>query len=221
MSEEAGVSIKQFAQQGRQGTRTANIFLIFLGKEKKRYALPAGQMERAVKRSGGVGKRCQNMRQEVNHVSERQEILRGMLEDNQDAEQSNRKYYDQIFEEMKVLEEKESEEALLLVQEKFVSWRFQNERDEARSLQRSGTSRRVKMEADSQDFLSVQSCRSSAVDHVEDIRLEPSRKRQDVQGVTSEFCREGNERKRRRCVETGTRRGKSGFARRGRRQRGP
>ena len=50
-----------------------------------------GHMERAAKMSGGVGKRCQNMRQEVGYLSERQEIFRGMLEDkNQDAEQRNR-----------------------------------------------------------------------------------------------------------------------------------
>ena len=44
------------------------------------------------------------------------------------------------------------------------------------------------MEADTQDFLSSQSCRSSAVDHVEEISLECWRKRQDVQGVMSEFA---------------------------------
>ena len=33
------------------------------------------------------------------------------------------------------------------------------------------SSRRMKKEADSQDLLSVQSCRSSAVDHVEEINL--------------------------------------------------
>ena len=39
------------------------------------------QMEREVERSGGVGKRCQNMRQEVKLLSERQEMLKGMVED--------------------------------------------------------------------------------------------------------------------------------------------
>ena len=67
------------------------------------------------------------------------------------------KQYDQIFEEMKKLEEKKSEEALLFVQEKDDVWRYQNERDEATRLQRSGNSRRLKEEADSQDlfFFSV------------------------------------------------------------------
>ena len=39
-----------------------------------------GQMERAVERSGGVGK-ISKIRQEVKLLSERQEILRGMVED--------------------------------------------------------------------------------------------------------------------------------------------
>ena len=55
---------------------------------------------------------------------------------------------------MKELEEKTSEEALQLVQKQHDLWRHQNERDEARMLQRSGSSRRTKEEADSQDLLS-------------------------------------------------------------------
>ena len=47
------------------------------------------------------------------------------------------KYYEQIFEEMKELDEKKSKEALLLVQKKHILMRYQNERDEARRLQRS------------------------------------------------------------------------------------
>ena len=34
-----------------------------------------------MKRSGGVGTRCQHLRQEVNYLSERQELFRGMVED--------------------------------------------------------------------------------------------------------------------------------------------
>ena len=87
---------------------------------------------------------------------------------------------------MKEPEGKKSEEALLLVQKKQDLWRYLNERDEARRLQRSGSSRRMKKEADSQDLLSFESCRSSAVDHVEEISLESSTKRQDVQEVMGE-----------------------------------
>ena len=91
--------------------------------------------------------------------------------DGQGPTESNGKYYEQIVEEMKELEEKKSEEALLLVHKKHDSRRYQNERDETRRLQRSGSSRRMKKEADSQDLLSLESCRSSAVDYTEEVSL--------------------------------------------------
>ena len=151
-----------------------------------------GQMQRAVKRSGGVGKTCHNMRQEVNYLSERQEISRGMVEDKiRMQSRATEKYCEQIFEEMKELEEKKSKEALTLVQKKDDLWRYQNERDEARRLQRSGSSRRMKNQADSQDLLSFQSCRSSTVDHVKEMSLESPRKIQDVQVVMSETAGRG------------------------------
>ena len=87
---------------------------------------------------------------------------------------------------MKELEGKKSEEALPLVQKKYVLWRYQNESDEARWLQRSESSRRTRKEADTQDLLSFESRRSSAVDHIEEASLEPPRKMQDVQEVMGE-----------------------------------
>ena len=96
------------------------------------------------------------------------------------------KYYEQNFEEVKELEEKKSKEALLPVQKKHDWWRYPNGRYEARRLQRSGSSRRMKKEADSQDLLSFESCRSSAVDHVEEMSQESPRKMQDEQEVMSE-----------------------------------
>ena len=81
----------------------------------------------------------------MNLLSERQDTFRGMVEDKiMMQSRATDKYHEQIFEEMKELEEKKSEEALLLVQEKYDVWRYQNERDEARRLQRSGSSRRMK-----------------------------------------------------------------------------
>ena len=112
----------------------------------------------------------------MNYLSERQEIFRGMVEDKiRMQSRPTGTYYDQIFEKMKELEGKKSEEALLLVQKKLDLWRYQNKRDEARRLQRSGSSRKMKKEADSQDLLSFQSC-----------SLESPRKTQDVQVVMSE-----------------------------------
>ena len=58
---------------------------------------------------------------------------------------------------MKELEEKKPQEALLIVHKNYYLWRYQNERDEARRLQRSVSSRRMEEEAGSQDLLSFQS----------------------------------------------------------------
>ena len=60
---------------------------------------------------------------------------------------------------MKELEEKTSKEVLVLVQTKHTLWKYQNERDVGRRLQRFGSSSRMKKEADSQDPLSFESCR--------------------------------------------------------------
>ena len=91
-----------------------------------------------------------------------------------------------FFEEMKELEETTSKEASLLVQKRNDSWRSQNERDEARRLQRFGSSRRMKKDARSQDVLSFESCRSSVVDHVEEMSVESPRTMQDKQEEMSE-----------------------------------
>ena len=61
-------------------------------------------------------KKCQNMMQEVKSSSERQEVLKGMVEDTIRLQsRATEKYYEHIFVEMKELEEKKSKEALLLV----------------------------------------------------------------------------------------------------------
>ena len=96
---------------------------------------------------------------------------------------------------MKELEEETSEEALLLVQKKHILMRYQNERDEARRLQRSGSSRGTRKEADLQDLLTFESCRSSAVELFEEMSQVSPRKMQDEQEVTSEASWNATERK--------------------------
>ena len=83
---------------------------------------------------------------------------------------------------MKKLEK--TQDALLLAQKRHDLWRYQ--RDEASKLQRSGNSRRMKKEMDLQNLLSLESCRSSTVDHVEEMSRESPRERQNVQEVTDE-----------------------------------
>ena len=93
----------------------------------------------------------------MNNLSEREEIFRGMVEHKiRMQSRATENNYGQIFEEMKELEEKQLEEALLIVHEIYYCWRSQKERHEAGRLQRSGRSRTIKEEADSQDLLSFQ-----------------------------------------------------------------
>ena len=102
------------------------------------------------------------MMQEVKLLSERQEVLAGMVEDkNRLQSNATKKYYEQIVEEMKELEEKKSKEALLLLQKKHILMRHQSERDKARTLQRSGGSRAMTNGFDTQDTLSFESYSSS------------------------------------------------------------
>ena len=77
--EEAGVSFKQVGQQARNENGQF-LFEILRQGEEDVCICQLGQMERAVERSGGVGK-ISKIRQEVKLLSERQEILREMVED--------------------------------------------------------------------------------------------------------------------------------------------
>ena len=106
ISEEAGVSIKQVAQQARNAN-CERFFQTFQARKRRFMHCQLGQME--AERSGGVGKRCQKMRQEVELLSERQEILNGMVEDKIRLQsRATEKNYEQILEEMKELEEKKT-----------------------------------------------------------------------------------------------------------------
>ena len=75
------------------------------------------------------------------------------------------------------MEQKKSEEALRTVQKNYDLWRSQNERDEARRLQSSGNSRRVRTMLDLRHHTSSESCRSLMFDYDEEMTLEPPRKR--------------------------------------------
>ena len=80
-------------------------------------------------------------------MSERQEVLKGMVEDKIRLQsEATEKYYEKIFEEMRELEGKKSKEALLLVQKENILMRYQSEKDKARMLQRSGGSRVIRKE---------------------------------------------------------------------------
>ena len=113
------------------------------------------------------------MMQEVKLLSERQEVLKGLVEDK--IRLQSRATEKSIFEEMKELEEKKSKEALLLVQKKRILMRYQSARDKAKMLQGSGSSKVTRKGMDIQDLLSFEPCRSSVVDDMEEVGSKASR----------------------------------------------
>ena len=116
-------------------------------------------------------------------MRERQEMFESTMEDKLKLQsRATEKYHDQIYEEIKELEEKKSKEALLLVQKRHDIRGYQNDRDEAR-LQCSGNSTKVRKGLDFQHTISSESCRSSTVDHDEEMTLESPGNRQEVQEV--------------------------------------
>ena len=91
-------------------------------------------------------RRCRDTRQEIQVLSERQEIFKSAIEDKLKLpSKATEIFHDQIVDEIKEIEQK-TEKALRIVQKKHDLWIFQNERDEARRLQSSGNSRSVRME---------------------------------------------------------------------------
>ena len=117
------------------------------------------------------------------------------------SERQSERHHDQIFKEIKELEPKKRQKKLCeMVLKKHDVWRYQSERDEARRLQSSGNSRRVKKGLDLQHPTSSGSCRSSMVDDDEEMALEPpSGKRREVEKkATGGWNQKGKRRCRRR-----------------------
>ena len=186
ISEEAGVSVRQIAQlaMNENGQKIPEISR--QGEEEVCTASLA-RWNTQLKSLAELERKCQGMMQEVILLSERQDVLKGMVEDKIRLQsRGTKKYYEQIFEEMLGLEEMKSKEALLLVQKKHIMMRYQRERDTSRMLQRSRSSRVTSKGVDMQDLLSFESCRSSVVDDMEEVSSESSRKMQDEQEATSE-----------------------------------
>ena len=70
-------------------------------------------------------RRCLVLREEVEHLSERQEVLTGLMVSKKDMRKAApEKYQEKIFEEFKELEEQRAKEALALVQKKhkLIKW---------------------------------------------------------------------------------------------------
>ena len=109
--EEAGCSVMQIAKQP-MNERGQKPFEIFRQGERMRCTTPVlAELER----------RCQDLMQEVKLLSERQEVLVGMVVNKRDMQKAApKKCQEKMFEEFKELEEQRAREALELVQKKHM-----------------------------------------------------------------------------------------------------
>ena len=113
ISEEAGVSVRAIAEQA-MNEDSQNIFEIFWQGEEKVCIASLARWNAQLKGLVELEKRCQNMMWKVKSSSERQEVLKGMVEDKIRLQsRATEKYYEHM-------EEKKSNEALLLLQKKHI-----------------------------------------------------------------------------------------------------
>ena len=120
ISEDVGISIRQAVHQA-MNENGQKIFEIFRqGKERGMYCHASlARWNAQLKGLLELERRCRNTAQEVQVLSERQQIFKNTMEDKLGLQsRAPGKCHDQIFEEIEGLEEKKSEEVLPIVQKK-------------------------------------------------------------------------------------------------------
>ena len=110
-----------------------------------------GEVDAQLKGLAGLERRCQDLMQEVKLLSERQEVLVGMVVNKRDMQkEAPTKYQEKMFEEFKELRGAKGKRSLELVRKKHVLTKWEAERERARMLQRLGGSRAIKHWNDAQ-----------------------------------------------------------------------
>ena len=100
--------------------REAKRSSIFSGK-KRRCVASLARRDTQLKGLVELERRCQDLMQEVKLLSERQEVLTGMVVSKRDMQkEAPKKYQENVFEEFKELEEQRAKEALELVSKKNI-----------------------------------------------------------------------------------------------------
>ena len=114
--DEAGFFIMQIAKQARN-ERGQKLFQIFGQEENVVHIASRARWDAQLKGLVELERRCQELMQEVELLSESQEVLAGFMEDKiRIHSKATEKHCETIFEELKELEEKKPKEALVLVQ---------------------------------------------------------------------------------------------------------
>ena len=184
--ENTGISIMQIAKQART-ERGQTLFQIFRQGGCELYIASLTRWDAQLKGLAELERRCQDMMQEVELLSERQEVLASLVEDKiRFQRKATEKYCETVFEELRKLEEKTSKEALVLVQKKHILLRCQSEKEKAKILQRSGGSRATRNRSGAQDTLSFESCSSSMACDLEEVSSESSKRMKTWNETTSE-----------------------------------
>ena len=116
--EEEGRSIVQIAKKARN-EKGQKIFDTFRQGKEEVCTASFARWNTLLKSPAELERRCRGMTQEVKLLSERQEVLKGMVEDKiRLRTRATEKYYEQIFEEMKELEQTEVKGSVLTCTEK-------------------------------------------------------------------------------------------------------
>ena len=111
-------------------------------------------------------RRCQTLREEVEHLGEQQEVEADLMVSKRDMQkEAPEKSQEKIFEEFKVLEEQRAKEALALVQKKHMLIKYEGERERARTMRRLEESRGIGPWSGGHDCPSFGSCSSSLALH--------------------------------------------------------
>ena len=134
--EETGFTIMQIATQARK-EGCQKFFEIFRQGEDEVYIASLGRWDTPLKGLVELERRCQDLTQEVQLLSERQEILVGMVVSKRDMQkEAPKKYQEKIFGQRS----KRAKEALQLVQKKYMLTKCEGERERVRMVQRLGGS---------------------------------------------------------------------------------
>ena len=116
--EEVDFSIVQIVKQTRN-ERSQRLFESFDKERMRGYIVSLTRWDTQLKGVTKLERRYQDLIQEVKLLSERQDVLTGLVDDKIRLQsKAIEKYYETIFEELRELEETKPKEALLLVQKK-------------------------------------------------------------------------------------------------------
>ena len=118
------ISFVRIARQAINQTRP-KMFQIFRQGENEVFIASKARWDEQLKGLIELERRCLTLREEVEHLSERQEVLTDVMESKMNMQKTApKKYQEKIFEELKELEEHRAKEALALVQlkHKLIKW---------------------------------------------------------------------------------------------------